>query len=335
MDSFRFRSRSVMSKLRLQLFGGIRAEIERDGEFHPAHVEPKRLALLAYLAADVAGHLHTRDSILSLFWPERPEPLARLALRQSLHHLATRLGPELIARDGHQLVGLAMDRVSCDVHRFERALEEQRLRDALEEYRGDFLEGFVLSRQPEPFEDWIRRTRLRLRDAAVAAVLAVAGEEGMAAAGAHPALAWVHRALSLSPYSEDLLNQAVELRLRSGDRGGALGEVRDFSRRLQSEMGIEPSRRVESLRARVSSRDDRRPTNVSSGIPIRLPADGLRHEVEAVLGGRADRTERTVRCEGPGGEQVVCRWIVEPVTRDGIVSGATIRFASPDDQVTR
>lgn len=312
-----------MVTLSLRFFGGVRAEIVTGSRVESARVEPKRLALLAYLAADVAGHLHTRDSLISIFWPERPEHLARLALRQSLHHLAARLGPDILLREGRQLVGLATDRISCDVHRFQRALGEGRPRDALEEYRGGFLEGFVLSTQPRPFDEWIQRTRTRFRDAAIAATAAVAAEEGVASASAHPALGYVHRALALSPYSEDLLNQAVDLRLRSGDRGGAIDEIREFSQRLRSELGIAPSVRVERLRTRAASGNE----VATRGFPVRLPEDGLRQELEAVLAGSVDRAERQVESVGPDGRAIPCRLVLEPMIHLGIVHGLTVRFA--------
>lgn len=318
-----------MITLELRLFAGVRAEIVTGSRVESARVEPKRLALLAYLAADVAGHLHTRDSLISIFWPERPEHLARLALRQSLHHLAARLGPDILLREGRQLVGLATDRVSCDVHRFQRALGEGRTRDALEEYRGGFLEGFVLSTQPRPFDEWIQRSRTRFRDAAIAATAAVAAEEGVASAGAHLALGYVHRALELSPYSEDLLNQAVDLRLRSGDRGGAIDEIGEFSGRLLSELGMAPSRRVERLQARAISGSDP-PGAGARGYRIVLPDDGIRPELEALLAGEVDRAERAVECVGSDRVAIACRLILESVIRDGFVHGVIVRLAAAD-----
>src|SRR5687768_1210395 len=85
-------------------------------------------------------------------------------LRQALYHLTKRLGSGLIVRRGRQRVGVDRERMVCDVHRFEAALREGKSQDALVDYRGDFLEGFVLTSQPEPFEEWIRSTRLRLLD---------------------------------------------------------------------------------------------------------------------------------------------------------------------------
>jgi DNA-binding SARP family transcriptional activator len=300
-----------MTQWRLTLFGGVQVEVAGEGDWRPVAIEPRRLALLAYLAAGVAGHLHTRDSILALLWPDRPERLARLALRQSLHHLRARLGPGLIVRRGRQLLGLDQRRLSCDVHRFEEALREGRLGDALAEYRGDFLEGFVLSAQPDSFEDWITTTRLRLLDGAISAVTALSYQEESGPTGTSPGLGWVHRALALSPYSETLLSRAVELRLERGDRGGALREVQSFSRRLQEDVGLGASERVVGLRARAAGTGLPPEGAAESPEAIRLPPDGLRLELEAVLSGSAERIERSVLSHGSDGAPVTQTLVVE------------------------
>jgi DNA-binding SARP family transcriptional activator len=241
------------------------------------------------------GRFRTRDSILALLWPDRPERQARLALRQALHHLTVRLGPGLIIRRGHQRLCLDPERVSCDVHRFEAALMEGRSQHALAEYRADFLEGFVLTSQPESFEDWIVATRLRLLDGAISAITALS--EGDAREPEETRrLGWVHRALALSPYSESLLSRAVDLRLQRGDRGGALREVEGFSRRLREDVGIGESRLVEEMRERATSQGEG--VTVHPSREIRLPRDGLRVELGEILSGRHDRVERLVADEG-------------------------------------
>ncbi|MFN2383870.1 MAG: BTAD domain-containing putative transcriptional regulator, partial [Gemmatimonadota bacterium] len=277
-----------MKTWRLSCFGGIHAEVREGAEWRPGPVQPRPLALLACLA--MADPLHTRDAILALLWPDRPERLARLALRQSLHHLNARLGPGLILRRGRQRLGLDRERLACDVYRFESALREGRLRDAVTEYRGDFLEGFVLSYQPDAFEEWITTTRLRLLDGAISAVTALSHQELSEPGGTPSGLGWVHRALALSPYSETLLGRAVELHLRRGDRGGAVREVQAFSRRLLEEVGLGASERVLELHDRAAAA-----TGSNEGgepLALRLPKDGLRAELEAVLSGRAEWMER-------------------------------------------
>src|ERR687891_2908960 len=58
--------------------------------------QPKRLALLAYLALAHPRGFHRRDTLLALFWPELSGEEGRRALRQALHHLRRAVGQEAI-----------------------------------------------------------------------------------------------------------------------------------------------------------------------------------------------------------------------------------------------
>src|SRR6266481_6365807 len=104
-----------------------------------------RLALLAYLAASTPRRFHRRDSLLALFWPELDQEHARAALRQALHVVRDALGADAVASRGDEEIGLDCDQVSCDVVAFERAVDREQFREALDLYRGDLLEGFFIS----------------------------------------------------------------------------------------------------------------------------------------------------------------------------------------------
>src|SRR3989454_7418555 len=130
--------------------------------------QPRRLALLAYLAAATPPGFHRRDSLLALFWPELDQEHARAALRQALHVVRDALGAGAVASRGDEEIGLAFDQVLCDVAAFERAVDEEQFREALDLYRGNLLEGFFISDAPE-FERWLETGRARLREAAARA----------------------------------------------------------------------------------------------------------------------------------------------------------------------
>ena len=75
----------------------------RDGngnEIRSVLQQPKRLALLAYLALASPRRHHRRDSLLAMFWPELDEEHARAALRRSLYYLRTGLGRDVIVARG-------------------------------------------------------------------------------------------------------------------------------------------------------------------------------------------------------------------------------------------
>src|SRR2546422_430437 len=98
--------------------------------------QPRRLALLAYLAAASPQGFHRRDTLLALFWPELDQEHARAALRQALHVVRDALGGDAVTSRGDEEIGLDFAQVSCDVAAFERALRIGHLEEALDLYRG-------------------------------------------------------------------------------------------------------------------------------------------------------------------------------------------------------
>ena len=66
-----------------------------DDDASPA-AQPKRLALLAYLALMSGRGPVRRDVLLALFWPELGDEEARRALRQALHHLRRIVGEDVV-----------------------------------------------------------------------------------------------------------------------------------------------------------------------------------------------------------------------------------------------
>src|SRR5438876_1055057 len=83
---------------------------------------PRRLALLAYLAAATPKGFHRRDTLLGLFWPELDQEHARAALRQALHVVRGALGAEAVLTRGDEEVGLDFDQLWCDVAAFDLAV---------------------------------------------------------------------------------------------------------------------------------------------------------------------------------------------------------------------
>src|SRR2546422_5235740 len=76
---------------------------------------PRRLALLASLAAATPRGLHRRDTLLALFWPELDQDHARAALRQALHVLRGALGTDAVVTRGDEEIGLDPSHVWCDI----------------------------------------------------------------------------------------------------------------------------------------------------------------------------------------------------------------------------
>lgn len=194
---------------RLRTLGGSDLRSTEDGR-HVQSVlaQPKRFALLVYLAVERPGGFTRRDVLLDLFWPEFDQARARAALRKSLHYLRSSLGPKVLVRRGDEEVGIDRDRLWCDVVAFEEFVGAGDLEKALELYGGSFLPGFHLGGVPG-FEGWLDRQRARLRREADRAARELAGT---AAAAGDPAevVSWARRALEIDPYDEVALRRLLE-----------------------------------------------------------------------------------------------------------------------------
>ncbi len=75
--------------------------------------QPKRVALLAYLAVATPRGFHRRDKLLGLFWPERDQEHGRSALRNALYFLRQSLGEGVIVSRGGSRPGGGCDVVRC------------------------------------------------------------------------------------------------------------------------------------------------------------------------------------------------------------------------------
>jgi TolB-like protein/DNA-binding SARP family transcriptional activator len=221
-------------------------------DLHTVLAQPKRVALLAYLAIARPRGFHRRDTLLALLWPELDDQHARSALNQGLHHLRSALGKEALPSRGDGEIGIDFRAVSCDAVEFEAAVEADDPARALELYRGDLLEGFHVSGGGE-FERWLEEERvwLRRRAAGAAAVLAHREEaRGEPVAAGH----WARRAFALAPDDEREARNLIELLGRLGDRAGAVQAYEAFARRLRVEYEVDPAPEtlaaIEAVRAR-------------------------------------------------------------------------------------
>jgi DNA-binding SARP family transcriptional activator/TolB-like protein len=237
--------------IRLRLLGGVDLVHLETGELRSILAQPKRFALLAYLAVATPRGFHRRDTLLALFWPEADSERARNALKTSLHFLRKALGDGVIVTRGTEEVGLAADRFWCDAVEFQEALDDGRLEDALALYRGDPLPGFNLSGAPE-WERWLDGEREGLRGRAVTAAWSLADK----ARDGSDAAKWARRAAALRPDDEEPLRRLVELLDRIGDRSAAIRAYEDFSRRLAREYGEEPSHRTQLLLEEIRRKRD-------------------------------------------------------------------------------
>ncbi|HKT61390.1 MAG TPA: BTAD domain-containing putative transcriptional regulator, partial [Gemmatimonadales bacterium] len=233
------------ASVRLQLFGAPSIRAIGGREASAVLAQPKRVALLAYLAAAPPYGFHRRDSILALFWPEADRHHARTALRKAIHFLRHELGPEVVARRGDEELGLEDDAVWCDVREFDRRLASGRLSDGLAQYRGDLLPGFFIPDAPD-FERWLDGERIRLRARAAEAAWTLAGRlerEGDTDGAAR----WAQWACGLTRDDERAVRRLIALLGRIGDPAGAIRAYGELDERLRREYDMTPSAETQQV----------------------------------------------------------------------------------------
>ncbi|HEY9506861.1 MAG TPA: BTAD domain-containing putative transcriptional regulator, partial [Gemmatimonadales bacterium] len=255
---------STSGSLELRLFGAASIHARAGIEASLVLAQPKRFALLAYLAAATPYGFHRRDTLLGVFWPEADQEHGRTALRKSIHVLRRELGHELLVSRGAE-VGLA-EEVWCDVREFQRGLSSGRLAQSLALYEGDLLPGLFLAEAPE-FERWLEETRGRLRHRAADAAWALSdGFERKR--DPDQAAHWARWAWRLAADDERALRRLVGLFGRLGDRAGAIRVYEEFAGRLQRDYQVAPSpetmRLLEAISAGETGSTGRQPLSAET-----------------------------------------------------------------------
>ncbi len=263
------------------------------------HLQPKPLALLAYLCVEGSDRPTRRDRTLFLLWPELGQSRARAALSQTIHRLRQQVGSETIVSVGRDELGFDRSQLWCDVAALEECLRDGRADEALGLYAGELMEGFHLSGAPD-FERWLDDRRERLQEEVVGAALGLAADAE--ATGDLPrAIQGLRRAVEISPLEEDAVRRLVLLLDRSGDSAGAVRWYERFATHLEEEYDLVPSPEtrwaVASVRARmrpaVRPGGSMPPPRSILVLPFRNPGDrsdatvfcdGLAEEVMGALG---------------------------------------------------
>lgn len=273
----------MAASLEIRLFGSL--ELRVDGTTLTAFISTKAPALIAYLA--VSRRPVARDLLAALFWGEMSDADAKNNLRQTLTNLRKSLDAFLeITRDTIALRAEAP--ITSDIVAFESALRAARrsdglarlshLQTAVDAYRGDFLEGFLV-RDASEFEEWLVAQRARYRELALQAFHQLT--EGYLARAEHPAaIDAATRLLALDPWREEGHRQLMLALARTGQYSAAMTHYQRCCALIREAFAVDPAEETTALYAR-----------------IRSAQRGLRHNLPAALTGfvgRADEIE-TIR----------------------------------------
>lgn len=254
------------SRVRFTVLGSAELAGPNSAELRAALVQPKRLALLTYLALASPRGFHRRDTLLALFWPESDDKRARHALRQAVHTLRRAIAPGVIVSRGDNDLGIGPSALWCDAWEFQDALDAGDTERALSLYRGDLLPGFFVPNAAPELEQWFETERGRLRSLVATAACRVA-DLAESRGDFIGAVRCARRAVAFSPDDEGSLRRLIALLDRAGDRAGALRVHDEFSRVLAAEFEAEPSAEtaalIESVRGRHRAHEEGRPMTVT------------------------------------------------------------------------
>lgn len=304
--------------LHLRLFGGC--------EFRHAdsvvRLETlKTSALLAYLVLERTPQ--PRHKLIGLLWGNLPEASARANLRHALWYLRSAFNapehPSLILTEQQTVAFNPAVPYSLDIAEFLNRLKRESeltsdathpdnrvtlLREAIDLYRGDLLEGFFVDDAPG-FEEWLLVERERLRALAIDALHRLVayyigwGEYDTG-------LDYARRLLEMEPWLEEAHRQMMRLLALSDQRSAALAQYETCRRVLAEELNAEPSPETQSLYESIrASAEETRPSRASA------PAHNLPPQATPFIGREAELTQlaallrnpacRLITLVGPGG----------------------------------
>jgi predicted ATPase/DNA-binding SARP family transcriptional activator len=196
-----------------------------------------RFRLFAVLA--LRGAPETRDRLAGLFWPDRDNASARRNLRKVVFDAGVF---EWSAGVDSARETLAWP-VETDVARFERALADGRIEDALSLYRGPLFDGLD-DPTNNTFAAFLRGERRRLaqrwRTAALERLETLIDEPASA-------LDLADVLLAADPLDEDAVAAALAAYRTLGNTTEAVRLFRAYGQRLAHVLGIEPSPRLRAL----------------------------------------------------------------------------------------
>jgi DNA-binding SARP family transcriptional activator/tetratricopeptide (TPR) repeat protein len=270
--------------------------------------------LLYHLAAQTAPC--AREHLCLLLWPDIPEASAHRNLTRTLTHLRRALPTPTALLADKETVLLDEKQFWCDVVQFRRLMQVgadiRRLEQAVDFYRGDFLEGFYLPGCLE-FERWISLEGTALEhiylEALSCLLEAKTGEKDYASA-----ILYAHRYLETDELAEEIHRRLISLYALSRDRSRALRQFETCASILERELGARP---LPETRAIYQAVLEGRPIDLQTGwletssrlspkklLPVKTPLVGrtipMRHLENGMRQVRAGQSKVVLISGEPG-----------------------------------
>jgi DNA-binding SARP family transcriptional activator len=267
----------------IRLLGKFR--VLRDGQPVPGLEARKVEELFAYLLLH-RGRPHARETLAATLWPDNSHDQGRKYLRQALWQL--RMALDAPAADGSERVVCseeilrvepewveirACEQLRLDVEELERAsaLVQQvhgkdlddfsfrAVQEALEQYRGDLLDG--------SYAEWCLFERERLQRIYLA-LLGKLMDACEARCNYETGLYYGMQILRVDRTSERTHRRMMRLYYRAGDRSAALQQYQRCVEALKEDLGTRPDARTEALYARIRASSLGEPGVGATTVPL-------------------------------------------------------------------
>jgi len=257
-----------MARLSIYLLGTFQVRLKDQFVTHILRTDKERL-LLAYLAIE-QGHSHPRASLAQLFWPDRPESVARTNLRQALLGVRQTIGDRAATSPFLTLVEESIQfnppyPYWIDATAFQACFQAvqnhqhtqletcqtcmQRYHEAVTLYRGDFLSGFLPTNIPILLS-WINNYRemfFRYYINALHNLTAYYRSQGR-----HElAMRYARQQVMMAPLEERGHRQLMSLLATDGQRSAAMQQYLALKNTLWEEVGRLPAPETEALLDRI------------------------------------------------------------------------------------
>jgi len=288
----------VMHRLKISLLGKLELSIDEE----PVEVSSNYVrALLLFLAIE-KHHPHRREILAEMFWPVKPDGVARNSLKQAISNLRKALGDRdhadpflLISRDEIQINQSSPYWI--DAVEFSELIEstenhthgnlttcnvcENKLLKAVEYYRGEFLKEFYLPDNQE-FNDWvtIKREffRQQMADALQKLVRIFEARREFSLASD-----FCRQLVALEPWGEQNHRNLMRLLALNGMRSAALRQYQICRDDLQNELGVEPSKTTEALYEEIVNWESSEfPMDDPLSESMERPGQSVLHKVGAI-----------------------------------------------------
>ena len=240
-----------MARPRLCLLGGF--DLTADEEAVPG-ISRKARALMAYLALQT-GHSQSREKLAGLLWGGNGEPQARMNLRQTLSAIRRihSANSKLVLTDADNIALNFVD-IDLDVAQFETlaaSSEPEHMEKAAALYRGDLLDGFSV--REEPFEDWLRVERERLRAISIRVLERLVAHYS-ATNNLASCVRTATRLLSSEPLREDIHRVLMRAYAGQGHFNRALKQYELCRDALQRQLQLQPEQETRALYQQLRTR---------------------------------------------------------------------------------